>query len=87
MALSCDKLTKSENEEEMTSDTTGNHVAFILFVIAVIIMLLWTFFPSVFIMVVVFIGSLVVVYNTHAVQESVGKDIQLLNVLNENCNI
>lgn len=86
MALSCDKLNKSENEEEMTSDTTGHHVAFVLFVIAVIILLLWTFFPSIFIMVVVFLGSLVVVYNTHAVQ-GVGKEIQLLNVLNENCNI
>jgi uncharacterized protein YqhQ len=87
MALSCDKLNKSENEEEMTSDTTGHPVAFVLFVIAVIILLLWTFFPSIFIMVVVFLGSLVVVYNTYVVQEGVGKEIQLLNVLNENCNI
>jgi uncharacterized protein YqhQ len=87
MALSCDKLNKSENVEEMTSDTTGLHVAVVLFVIALIIMLLWTFFPSIFIMVVVFLGSLVVVYNTHTVQESVGKEIQLLIVLNESCNI
>jgi uncharacterized protein YqhQ len=87
MALSCDKLNKSENVEEITSDTTGHHVAFVLFVIAVIIMLLWTFFPSIFVMVVVFLGSLVVVYNTRAVQEGVGKEIQLLIVLNENFNI
>jgi uncharacterized protein YqhQ len=86
MALSCDKLNKSENEEEMTSDTTGHPVAFVLFVIAVIILLLWAFFPSIFIMVVVFLGSLVV-YNTYAVQGGVGKEIQLLHVLNENCNI
>jgi len=87
MALSCDKLNKSENEEEISSDTTGRPVAFVLFVIAVIILLLWTFFPSIFIMIFVFLGSLVVVYNTHAAQEGVGKEIQLLNVLNENCNI
>jgi len=77
MALSCDKLNKSENEEEMTSDTNGHPVAFVLFVIAVIILLLWTFFPGIFIMVVVFLGSLVVVYNTHAVQGGVGKEIKL----------
>jgi uncharacterized protein YqhQ len=87
MALSCDKLNNSENEEEMTSDTTGHRVAFVLFVIAVIILLLWTFFPSIFIMAVVFLGSLVVVYNTHGVREGVGKEIQLLNVLKVKCNI
>jgi uncharacterized protein YqhQ len=88
MALSCDKLKKAENEEEITPDTTGYPVAFVLFMIVVIIMLLWTFFPSIFIMVVVFLGSLVVVYNTHTVQEEgVGKEIQLFHVLNENCNI
>jgi uncharacterized BrkB/YihY/UPF0761 family membrane protein len=75
MALSCEKLKKAENEEEMTSATMGYPVAFVLFVIVVIIMLLWTFFPSIFIMVVVFLGSLVVAYNNHAVQEGVGKEI------------
>lgn len=74
MALSCDKLKKVENGE-MTSDTTGYPVAFVLFVIVVIIMLLWTFFPSIFIMLVVFLGSLVVVYSTQSGQEGVGKEI------------
>lgn len=77
MALSCNKLMNLENEKEMaSSDTNGSSVAFILFVVVVfVIVLLWTFFPSLFLMVVVFLGSLVVVYNTHAVQEDVGKEM------------
>jgi Flp pilus assembly protein TadB len=68
---------KLEHEKEMaSSDTNGSPVAFILFVIMVfVIVLLWTFFPSLFLMVVVFLGSLVVVYNTRAVQENIGKEI------------
>lgn len=78
MALSCNKLMKLENEKEMaSSNTNGSPVAFILFVVVVfVIVLLWTFFPSLFLMVVVFLGSLVVVYNTHAVQEDVGKEMR-----------
>jgi Flp pilus assembly protein TadB len=68
---------KLENEKEMaSSDTNSSPMAFILFVLMVfVIMLLWTFFPSLFLMVVVFLGSLVVVYNTRAVQEDVGKEM------------
>jgi uncharacterized membrane protein len=74
MALSCDNLEKLENEEERTpSDKSDSPVAFTLFVIVVIIILLWTFFPTLFFMVMVFLISLLVVYNTHAVQD-VGKE-------------
>jgi fatty acid desaturase len=68
---------KPENEKKMaSSDINGPPMALILFVIIVfVIVLLWTFFPSLFLMVMVFLGSLVVVYNTHAVQEDVGKEI------------
>jgi uncharacterized protein YqhQ len=74
MALSCDNLEKLENEKENTpSDKSGFPVAFTLFVIVVIIILLWIFFPTLFVIVMVFLVSLVVVYNTHAVQD-VGKE-------------
>jgi uncharacterized protein YqhQ len=66
---------KLENKNEMeSSDTNGSPVSVILLVIIVfVIVLLWTFFPSLFIMVLVFLGSLIVAYNTQAVQEDGGK--------------
>jgi hypothetical protein len=73
MALSCNELMKLENEE---TDTDGPPMALILFVIIVFVfVLLWTFFPSLFLMVLVFLGSLIVVYNTRAVQEDAGKQL------------
>jgi asparagine N-glycosylation enzyme membrane subunit Stt3 len=72
MALSCNELTKLENEKTgASSDMEGPPVAFILFVVIVlVVVLLWTFFPSLFLMVLVFLVILVVVYNTRAGKEA-----------------